>query len=472
MKITIPENEFYQRNWGDFVHKKALQELLKLVPSVEMEGIDDVSTIEDMYFHNNNIVVTWYDKAGNLQSHEYKISATSSVVPSISSNNTWVIDGVDTGVLAIGEPGPVGPTGPQGPEGPSGPAGPQGEPGPEGKRGADGPTGPQGDQGPIGPTGPQGDVGPAGEKGEDGVSYTPTIGENGNWYINGVDTNMPSRGPQGPKGDQGAKGDPGPSGNDGPKGDQGPKGDPGPAGSPNTPTINSDGYWIINGQSTSHSSKGADASQGVLSKDEMFEALLKTWGAPYSYTSVKPNFEVNATLIDGDLQTPVKFTSTSTSDIIINVAYDIVDDGTTKQILNIKGSMRGASTTHFNIAKTDNSQLTSIPNKCIFKIDEPLTNGKPTEIRNVVLAGMLTMGYVKFGEQTFVPVGTYRDETSIYVMLAQSERSVGTFSTDIKVVGGDDRQMVDCLIFSFVYLTIKTECDAAYDNYKSNGLVK
>ena len=88
MKITIPDNEFYQRNWGDFVHKKALQELLRLVPSVEMEGIDDVSTIEDMYFRNNNIVVTWYDKEGNLQSHEYKISATSSVVPSISSNNT------------------------------------------------------------------------------------------------------------------------------------------------------------------------------------------------------------------------------------------------------------------------------------------------------------------------------------------------------------------------------------------------
>lgn len=472
MKITIPDNEFYQRNWGDFVHKKALQELLRLVPSVELEGIDDISTIEDMYFRNNNIVVTWYDKEGNLQSREYKISATSSVVPSISSRNTWVIDGVDTGVSAIGKDGADGPRGPQGPEGPAGPAGPQGDPGATGERGANGPAGPQGDEGPAGPAGPQGDPGPAGERGADGVSYTPTIGENGNWYINGVDTNKSSRGPEGPKGDVGPKGDPGPAGSDGPQGEPGPKGDPGPAGSPNTPTINNSGYWVINGEVTNHSSKGDDASQRTLNKDEMFNALLKTWGAPYSYTSVKPNFEVNATLIDGDLQTPVKFTSTSTNNIIINVAYDVVDDGTTRQILNIKGSMRGASTTHFTIAKTDNSQLNSIPNKCVFKIDEPLTNGKPTDIRNVVLAGMLTMGYIKFGEQTFIPVGAYRDETAIYVMLAQSAQSAGSFSTDIKVVGGDDRQMADCLIFSFAYITIKTECDGAYDDYKSNGLVK
>lgn len=40
--------------------------------------------------------------------------------------------------------------------------------------------------------GPKGDTGP-----------TPTIGSNGNWFINGVDTNKPSRGVQGPAG-QGA----------------------------------------------------------------------------------------------------------------------------------------------------------------------------------------------------------------------------------------------------------------------------
>lgn len=43
--------------------------------------------------------------------------------------------------------------------------------------------------------GPKGDTGP-----------TPTIGSNGNWFINGVDTNKPSRGVQGPQGIQGPAG--------------------------------------------------------------------------------------------------------------------------------------------------------------------------------------------------------------------------------------------------------------------------
>lgn len=60
-----------------------------------------------------------------------------------------------------------------------------------------------------------GDPGPAGA---DGV--TPTIGENGNWYLGETDTGKPSRGGQGPKGDTG---------------DQGPQGLPGPTG-PGVPT--------------------------------------------------------------------------------------------------------------------------------------------------------------------------------------------------------------------------------------------
>ena len=40
-----------------------------------------------------------------------------------------------------------------------------------------------------------GSQGPQGEKGESG--FTPYIGENGNWYINGIDTGFPSRGENG-----------------------------------------------------------------------------------------------------------------------------------------------------------------------------------------------------------------------------------------------------------------------------------
>lgn len=62
---------------------------------------------------------------------------------------------------------------------------------------------------------------------------TPTIGENGNWYLGDIDTGNPSRGqegPRGPSGEQGPEGPQGPQGEQGPagaQGPQGPKGDPG-----------------------------------------------------------------------------------------------------------------------------------------------------------------------------------------------------------------------------------------------------
>ena len=80
----------------------------------------------------------------------------------------------------------------------------------------------------------------SGADGKDGV--TPTIGDNGNWYLGDTDTGKPSRGdtgatgPQGPKGDTGATGpkgdtgDTGPQGPAGPKGEQGIQGEQGPQG--------------------------------------------------------------------------------------------------------------------------------------------------------------------------------------------------------------------------------------------------
>ena len=62
--------------------------------------------------------------------------------------------------------------------------------------------------------------------GADGI--TPTIGDNGNWFLGDVDTNKPSRGEtgaQGPKGDTGAQGPQGEMGPQGPRGEKGDKGD-------------------------------------------------------------------------------------------------------------------------------------------------------------------------------------------------------------------------------------------------------
>lgn len=60
--------------------------------------------------------------------------------------------------------------------------------------------------------------------GTDGL--TPTIGDNGNWYLGDVDTGKPSRGIQGEQGIQGVQGEQGIQGIQGETGPQGPQGEP------------------------------------------------------------------------------------------------------------------------------------------------------------------------------------------------------------------------------------------------------
>ncbi len=102
-------------------------------------------------------------------------------------------------------------------------------------------------EGQMGPTGPQGPAGETPEitigdngnwvidgedtgvkaSGEDGTSPEVTIGENGNWFINGEDTGVPAQGATGETGPQGPAGETGPQG---PTGETGPQGETGPAG--------------------------------------------------------------------------------------------------------------------------------------------------------------------------------------------------------------------------------------------------
>ncbi len=67
--------------------------------------------------------------------------------------------------------------------------------------------------------------------GEDGKTPVVEIGENGNWYIDGVDTQRPARGEKGEKGDQGEKGDKGDKGDKGQDGKDGQDGQDGQNGS-------------------------------------------------------------------------------------------------------------------------------------------------------------------------------------------------------------------------------------------------
>lgn len=55
-----------------------------------------------------------------------------------------------------------------------------------------------------GEKGEKGDTGAQGPAGSDGI--TPTIGENGDWYLGATDTGKPSRGAQGEKGEKGDTG--------------------------------------------------------------------------------------------------------------------------------------------------------------------------------------------------------------------------------------------------------------------------
>lgn len=73
----------------------------------------------------------------------------------------------------------------------------------------------------------------AGADGKDGT--TPTIGENGNWYLGAEDTGKPSRGATGPQGETGPAGPvgpQGPAGANGKDGEKGDKGEPGEKGAP------------------------------------------------------------------------------------------------------------------------------------------------------------------------------------------------------------------------------------------------
>ena len=85
--------------------------------------------------------------------------------------------------------------GEKGDKGDKGDTGPQGIQGEKGDKGDKGDTGPQGPQGEQGIQGEKGDKGDKGDTGNDGI--TPTIGDNGNWFIGSTDTGKPSKGADG-----------------------------------------------------------------------------------------------------------------------------------------------------------------------------------------------------------------------------------------------------------------------------------
>ena len=150
-------------------------------------------------------------------------------VITIGTNGNWYVDGTDTGIAATGAKGD------KGDKGNTGETGAKGDKGDSGKDGvsvvsitktatsgnvdtytitySDGSTSTFTVT--NGTDGVDGSQGIQGEKGEDGHTPVITIGSNGNWYVDGVDTGISATGAKGDKGDDGAKGDKGDKGDTG-----------------------------------------------------------------------------------------------------------------------------------------------------------------------------------------------------------------------------------------------------------------
>lgn len=101
---------------------------------------------------------------------------------------------------------------------------------------------------------------------KDGI--TPTIGENGNWYLGETDTGKPSRGE---KGDTGASGEPGKDGTNGSPGADG-----------LTPTIGENGNWYFDNVDTGKPSRGLQGEKGTAFQYSDFtsEQLAALKGEP------------------------------------------------------------------------------------------------------------------------------------------------------------------------------------------------
>lgn len=121
----------------------------------------------------------------------------------------------------------------------------------------------QGSPGPIGPMGPMGPAGPAGLDGADGTIVT--IGVNGNWFLDGVDTHVPVQGPRGFSGPTGPTGPAGSAGNGNDGGSTGLTGPTGPTGATGPPGL--DGNDGSAGGNGSGGQAGADGAPGLDGQD-------------------------------------------------------------------------------------------------------------------------------------------------------------------------------------------------------------
>ena len=530
MKITIPDNEFYERNFGDFVHKKSFQKIMELVPRLEISDIqNEVKYYEDMTFeqrdNNYQLRIKYIDKNDNVKEKIVPLTSTSASLPTIGANDNWVINGVDTGKTSRGLQGPTGPQGEKGETGPQGEQGPQGDPGPQGEQGEKGLTGPKGDpgpqgpqgeqgphglqgekgetgeQGPVGPTGPQGEQGLPGEKGDAGPRgetgpQGPTgpqgepgpqgpkgdTGEKGETGPRGPQGEKGLTGPQGEKGLTGPKGDPGPQGPIGPKGETGPKGDPGSAGSATIPTIGENGNWFINGVDTGKSSKGKDGTFN--------EVDYKTF-VSMNYMIVGNETHVNGLIDWQDYVSIRDYGDDVSSATKLTIAREkapkcfVSFTGTLKETdkcYNITGNVVGTSTTKFKVSNwsvNDKAKVLSITKPTFDTAKDNL--GLTVEKANQILSlGIFCNGIIDVGGARYIPIGKWVENDIENLLIVPYISGHGSSSTttvtggehDLVVYDNTNKQKQSTRIDDYVYVSDKEEVEKRYNDLKTAGMAK
>ena len=159
-----------------------------------------------------------------------------------------------------------GPQGHQGEKGETGEQGEKGDPGAVGATGAPGLDGKDGVDGKDGADGKAGADGKDGLNGKDGIDgLTPSIGDNGNWWIGDVDTGVRAEGLDGEDGQDGKDGKDGLNGSKGKDGKDGEDGEDGEDGL--TPYVGPNGNWWIGNKDTGVCAEALDGKDGKDGED-------------------------------------------------------------------------------------------------------------------------------------------------------------------------------------------------------------
>jgi hypothetical protein len=214
------------------------------------------------------------------------------------------------------------------------------------------------------PTGGEVNLGGGGS----GGGSTPTIGDNGNWYIDGKDTGKPSRGEKGETGATGQKGD---------KGDPGEKGETGAQGEQGLPGEKGD-----TGAKGDKGDKGDQGEQGI-------QGEKGSTGA----TGARGSRWNSGTKITGTSTTATIFSGSGITDAKVNDYYLNTSTYNVYQCTTA-GTASVAKWKYVGCLKGSDATVT---------VDSALSETSTNPVQNkIVNAGLADLEYLLLGEKTYI----------------------------------------------------------------------